>query len=209
MRRREPSDKETAQLFYAVHALAWQHARALSGLQDGEPPENPFDEALDETELQAALLSHLAALCDLRELAERQIAITVAIAGGTGTTAPVIGKVLGMTDSGVRKKYPGAVDPRPGPKRPTRANPNRVNWHLETMPWITAAAADHHAEELLLGHAKEQLSRHHKINPNGLPPFPSAQHRTRVLAALHEHGYGPSRCEDIAEDTPDKEPGKS
>jgi hypothetical protein len=133
MGRRAPTGADTAQLREAVRALSWQHARSLSGLQDGDPPRSPFDEtALDEAGQRAAVLAHLAALHDVRQLADGLINVTVTAAGETGAAAPAIGTALGgITGSAVRKKYPSAVDSRPGPNRPARAETGRAEWRVD------------------------------------------------------------------------------
>lgn len=138
MGRRAPTDEDNERLREAVRTLSWQYARTLSGLAEGDPPHNPFDEsALDAAGQRTAVLALLAALHDVRRLADELIKITVTVAGETGAAAPAIGTALGgITGSAVRKKYPNAVDSRPGPNRPARAATGRG--HL-AAPWAAIA----------------------------------------------------------------------
>ncbi|MFC9250659.1 hypothetical protein [Amycolatopsis thailandensis] len=131
MKRREPTDEDTAWLRETVREVSWQYARRLSGLAYGEPPRSPFDSnVLDEAGEQAAVLAHLAALHDVQTSAEGLIDMTVAVAGETGATAPAIGQALGVTGAAVRKKkkWSDTLDSRPGPKRPARAASGRETW---------------------------------------------------------------------------------
>lgn len=118
MSRRNPTDAEAVQLREAVRELAWHHARTLSGLSAGDPPRSPFDaESLDAAGQRAAVLALLAALRDIREVAEELTAITVTVAGETGAGGEAIGNALGVSRSAVRKRWPAAVAGARGPRR--------------------------------------------------------------------------------------------
>ena len=133
MMRREPTAEDTIRLLGIVRDAAWGQARTLSGLQPHDPPRSPFDEdTLDAKGQQAAVLAHLAALRDVRDMAEKLIAMTVTVAGDTGASGELIGAALGVTRSGVRKAYPDAVMGSPGPKRPKATLRGRETWARDT-----------------------------------------------------------------------------
>lgn len=141
MSTREPTPEESGRMREAVRELAWQWARSLAGLSAGDPPRNPFDaDALDAAGQQAAVLAHLSALREVRDMAEQLIAVTVTVAGATGAGGTAIGEALGVTRSAVRKKYPDAVAGRPGPREPEPTAYGREDW--EGTPENGDAARD-------------------------------------------------------------------
>lgn len=118
MSRREPTEQETSELREAVRVLSWHRARMLSGLENAARPRSPFDaEVLDAAGQRAAVLAQLAALRDVRDMAQQLIDITVTVAGATGVGGEAIGKSLGITRAAVRKKWPDAVAGASGPRR--------------------------------------------------------------------------------------------
>jgi len=125
MTRRIPTDHDRIRLREALREVSWQYARLLSGLDAGDPPRSPFDDtALDADGQRAAVVAHLAALHDLKQMAEELIELTVTVAGETGAAAPELGGALGgVSGSAVRKRFPGAVVSRPG-----RPGADRASW---------------------------------------------------------------------------------
>jgi hypothetical protein len=135
MTRRIPTDHDRIALREAVRDLSWRYARLLSGLNAGDPPRSPFDDtALDAEGQRAAVVAHLAALHDLKEMVEQMIALTVTVAGETGAPAPALGDALGgVSGSAVRKRFPGAVTSRPG-----RPGADRASWtDTGRDAWVT------------------------------------------------------------------------
>jgi hypothetical protein len=125
MTRRIPTDHDRIALREGVRDLSWRYARLLSELRPGDPPRSPFDDtALDAEGQRAAVVAHLAALHDLKEMVEQLIELTVTVAGETGAAAPTLGDALGgVSGSAVRKRFRGAVGSRPG-----RPGADRASW---------------------------------------------------------------------------------
>jgi hypothetical protein len=129
MYRREPTPHESALLRDTVRELAWARARDLSDLTAGAPPRSPFDEeALDADGQRAAVLAQLAALREVRDLAQQLIDMTVTVAGTAGAGGQAIGEALNVTRSAVRQRYPEAVAGRPGPRSAVPTMYGRTDW---------------------------------------------------------------------------------
>jgi hypothetical protein len=129
MYRREPTPGESAQLRDEIREMAWRRARELADRTGDDPPRSPFDETvLDAAGQQAAVLTLLSALREVRDIADQLIDMTVTVAGTTGAGGQAIGDALQVTRSAVRKKYPEAVSGAPGPRKAITTRYGRGEW---------------------------------------------------------------------------------
>lgn len=128
MRRQEPTPDQIARLRDAIRDLAWDRARELSGLQGDTAPSSPFDDRLDAEGQRAAVLAQLAALREVRDLADQLIDLTVTTAGTTGAGGQAIGDALNVTRAAVRQRYPDAIGDRPGPRKAALTDYGRAAW---------------------------------------------------------------------------------
>ena len=135
MTQPEPTDEQQGRLRDGVRELAWQHARDKDGLQAGDPPRSPFDaDALDAAGQRAAVLAHMVALREVRDLAEQLIQVTVTVAGENGAGGELIGRALGVTRSAVRKRWPEVVAGSPGPRRAAFTTSRCDEWTVSPRP---------------------------------------------------------------------------
>ncbi|MGI8313388.1 hypothetical protein [Saccharopolyspora hattusasensis] len=160
-------------------------ARELSDLQDGAPPRSPFDEALDADGQQAAVLAQLAALREIRELADQLIDVTVTVAATTGAGGQAIGEALNVTRSAVRKKYPDAVAGRPGPRKAAPTTYGSADW--------TDPPEDGAAERDWLIRARVQLRQDATTGGAGIRRVARADD-TLVMVMRGPHGPPQASC---------------